>query len=60
MPPGSKTVRETEAEAVALIVGTALGIRSSVDTTDYVVVTVMWRWRLRVVDRIHFADHDVT
>jgi hypothetical protein len=29
-------VRETEAEAVAFIVGTAIGIRSSVDATDYI------------------------
>jgi antirestriction protein ArdC len=34
--PASKTVRETEAEAVAFIVGTAVGIRSSVDATDYI------------------------
>ena len=27
---------ETEAEAVAFIVGTAIGIRSSVDATDYI------------------------
>ena len=32
----SKTVRETEAEAVAFIVTTAIGIRSSVDATDYI------------------------
>ena len=32
----SKTVRETEAEAVAFIVGTAIGIRSSVDAADYI------------------------
>ena len=31
--PTSKTVRETEAEAVAFIVSTAIGIRSSVDST---------------------------
>jgi len=30
------TVRETEAEAVAFIVGTAIGIRPSVDATDYI------------------------
>jgi hypothetical protein len=29
-------VRETEAEAVAFIVGSAIGIRSSVDATDYI------------------------
>jgi hypothetical protein len=29
-------VRETEAEAVAFIVGTAIGIRSSVDANDYI------------------------
>ena len=29
-------MRETEAEAVAFIVGTAIGIRSSVDATDYI------------------------
>jgi hypothetical protein len=29
-------VRETEAEAVAFIVSTAIGIRSSVDATDYI------------------------
>jgi hypothetical protein len=29
-------VRETEAEAVAFIVVTAIGIRSSVDATDYI------------------------
>ena len=34
--PASKTVRETEAEAVAFIVGTAIGIRPSVDATDYI------------------------
>ena len=34
--PACKTVRETEAEAVAFIVGTAIGIRSSVDATDYI------------------------
>ena len=34
--PTSKTVRETEAEAVAFIVGAAIGIRSSVDATDYI------------------------
>jgi antirestriction protein ArdC len=34
--PASKTVRETEAEAVAFIVGTAIGIRSSVDAADYI------------------------
>ena len=34
--PASKTVRETEAEAVAFIVGTAIGIRSSVDACDYI------------------------
>ena len=34
--PVSKTVRETEAEAVTFIVGTAIGIRSSVDATDYI------------------------
>ena len=34
--PASKTVRETEAEAVAFIVSTAIGIRSSVDATDYI------------------------
>src|SRR5207247_5833429 len=34
--PTSKAVRETEAEAVAFIVGTAMGIRSSVDATDYI------------------------
>jgi hypothetical protein len=38
----SKTVRETEAEAVVFIVGTAIGIRSSVDATDYVGAVVMW------------------
>jgi hypothetical protein len=32
----SKTVRETEAEAVAFIVATAIGIWSSVDATDYI------------------------
>jgi hypothetical protein len=35
-------VRETEAEAVAFIVGTAIGIRSSIDATDYVGAVVMW------------------
>jgi IrrE N-terminal-like domain len=34
--PASKTVRESEAEAVAFIVGTAIGIRSSVDAADYI------------------------
>jgi hypothetical protein len=34
--PASKTVRETEAEAVAFIVCSAIGIRSSVDATDYI------------------------
>jgi hypothetical protein len=34
--PASKTVRETEAEAVAFIVTAAIGIRSSVDATDYI------------------------
>jgi hypothetical protein len=34
--PTSKTVRETEVEAVAFIVGTAIGIRSSVDAADYI------------------------
>jgi hypothetical protein len=34
--PASRTVRETEAEAVAFIVSTAIGIRSSVDATDYI------------------------
>jgi hypothetical protein len=34
--PASKTVRETEAEAVAFIVSTAIGIQSSVDATDYI------------------------
>jgi IrrE N-terminal-like domain len=34
--PMSKTVRESEAEAVAFIVGTAIGVRSSVDATDYI------------------------
>ena len=34
--PASKTVRETEAEAVAFIVSTAIGIRSSVDAIDYI------------------------
>jgi hypothetical protein len=34
--PASKTVRETEAEAVAFIVSAAIGIRSSVDATDYI------------------------
>lgn len=34
--PASKTVRETEAEAVAFIVSTAIGIRSSVDASDYI------------------------
>jgi hypothetical protein len=34
--PPSKTVRETEAEAVAFIVSAAIGIRSSVDATDYI------------------------
>jgi hypothetical protein len=34
--PASKTVRETEAEAVAFIVTTAVGIRPSVDATDYI------------------------
>jgi hypothetical protein len=29
-------VRETEAEAVAFIVATAIGIRSSVDAIDYI------------------------
>jgi hypothetical protein len=29
-------VRETEAEAVPFIVSTAIGIRPSVDTTDYI------------------------
>ena len=29
-------MRETEAETVAFIVGTAIGIRSSVDATDYI------------------------
>jgi hypothetical protein len=29
-------VRETEAEAVAFIVATAIGIRSSLDATDYI------------------------
>ena len=42
--PASKTVRETEAEAVAFIVTAAIGIRSSVDATDYVGVPLMW-WR---------------
>jgi hypothetical protein len=32
----SKTVRETEAEAMAFVVSTAIGIRSSVDATDYI------------------------
>jgi hypothetical protein len=34
--PASKTVRETEAEAVAFIVSAAIGIRPSVDATDYI------------------------
>jgi hypothetical protein len=34
--PASKTVRETEAEAVAFIVSTAIGIRPSVNATDYI------------------------
>jgi antirestriction protein ArdC len=34
--PASKTVRETEAEAVAFIVCTAIGVRPSVDATDYI------------------------
>jgi hypothetical protein len=34
--PASKTARETEAEAVAFIVSTAIGIRPSVDTTEYI------------------------
>ena len=32
----SKTVREIEAEAVAFIVTTAIGVRSSVDAIDYI------------------------
>lgn len=40
--PTSKVVRETEAEAVAFIVGTAIGIRSSVDACDYVGAALMW------------------
>src|SRR6266699_3408515 len=32
----SKAIRETEAEAAVFIVGTAIGIRSSVDATDYI------------------------
>ena len=38
----SKTVRETEAEAVAFIVSIAIGIRSSVDAADYVGAVLMW------------------
>jgi hypothetical protein len=34
--PASKTVRETEAEAVAFIVSAAIGVRPSVDATDYI------------------------
>jgi hypothetical protein len=34
--PASKTVRETEAEAVAFIVSTAIGIRASIDASDYI------------------------
>jgi hypothetical protein len=34
--PPSKTVRETEAEAVAFIVGTAAGVVSSVSARDYI------------------------
>jgi hypothetical protein len=34
--PTSKAVRETEAEAVAFIVGTAVGVASSVSSRDYV------------------------
>jgi hypothetical protein len=34
--PGSKTVRETEAEAVAFIVGSAVGVTSSVSARDYI------------------------
>ena len=41
--PASKTVRETEAEAVAFIVSTAIGIRSSVDATDYIQCTTAMR-----------------
>lgn len=34
--PTSKTVRETEAEAVAFIVGTAIGMQSNIDASDYI------------------------
>jgi hypothetical protein len=34
--PASKTVRETEAEAVAFIVGSAIGVTSSVSARDYI------------------------
>jgi hypothetical protein len=34
--PTSKTVRETEAEAVAFIVGSAVGVASSVSSRDYI------------------------
>jgi hypothetical protein len=34
--PASKTVRETEAEAVAFIVGSAVGVTSSVSARDYI------------------------
>jgi len=37
------TVRETEAEAVAFIVGQAIGLEMGRASSDYVAVTVMWR-----------------
>jgi hypothetical protein len=58
--PASKTVRETEAEAVAFIVGTAIGIRSSVDATDYVGAALMWRCADSRRDSCRHCSPDVT
>jgi hypothetical protein len=37
----TKTVRETEAEAIAFVVGKAVGLQSGTASADYVVFAVM-------------------
>jgi len=58
----TKTVRETEAEALAFVVCHALGLETGSGSADYVVVAVMLWWRLEDPSLLGFrpAEHNIS
>ena len=58
--PASRDTRELEAEAVAFVVGGAVGLNTSDSSRDYVGATLMWRCAALGASARAHASPDVT